>query len=235
MLFRSLSAITAPEALAGFLKRIPFNSLEEMYAAIGYGGYTTQKAIHRVRDEIAAQHRAAAARTAEQSAAKPAEKPVQKSGRKVKSEKGIIVEGLDNCLVKFAKCCTPVPGDPIVGFITRGYGVSVHRQDCPNAHQDRQQENAGRWLAVSWGDDTHETYATDLEVISKDRDGLLTDISTVFSSTKTSIRGLNVKTTTDGFALFSVTAMVPDLERLSVIINRLTQIPGVIKVSRPAG
>ncbi len=223
----AIASVTAPAVLPNFLKRTSFGTLDDMYAAIGYGGYTAQKAVHRARDELAAQNRMTAEKAAVEEA-KPKAAPV-------KQEKGIIVEGLDNCLVKFSKCCTPVPGDPIVGFITRGYGVSVHRQDCPNALPSRQKETAGRWLKVTWGSDTHETYATELEITAKDRDNLLMDISTVFSSTKTSIKGLNVKTTVDGFALFSVTAMVTDKTQLDTIMTKLHQISGVIKVARPAG
>ena len=168
--------------------------------------------------------------------AKPAEPAKQSPApKRVKSEQGIIVEGLDNCLVKFSKCCTPVPGDPIVGFITRGYGVSVHRQDCPNAAPERQKEAPGRWLKVSWGEDTHETYSTDLELLTKDRDGMLMDVSTAFSTTKTNIRGLTVKTTADGFALISATVQVADKAQLDQVMTRLHQISGIIKVSRPAG
>ena len=234
----SLSALTAPDVLPAFLKRISFGSLDEMYAAIGYGGYTAQKAVHRARDELAAQNRAAADKAAQERAAQQKqEQPTETSAQKkrTKSEKGIIVEGPDNCLVKFSKCCTPVPGDEIVGFITRGYGVSVHRKDCPNAAQERQQNEQGRWLKVTWGDDIHESYSTDLEILAKDRDNLLMDISSALSTTKTPLKSLTVKTTADGFALFLTTAMVTDKAHLDTVMNRLHQISGVMKVSRPAG
>ena len=137
----TVAQITAPDVLPSILKRVSFQTLDEMYAAIGYGGLTSQKAANRVRDELLHINRAAAmAKAAEEAAAKAAlaAKAAQEAKqpnmpRKVKSEKGIVVEGLSNCLVKFSKCCAPVPGDEIVGFITRGYGVSVHRKDCPNA------------------------------------------------------------------------------------------------------
>ena len=98
-----------------------------------------------------------------------------------------MVEGLTNCLVKFSKCCTPVPGDDIVGFITRGYGVSVHRADCPNAARPPKPDEAGRWIKVSWGSDTKESYRTALEIIAKDRINLIMDVSTALSSTKTHV------------------------------------------------
>ncbi len=141
-----------------------------------------------------------------------------------KSEDGIVVQGLSNCLVKFSKCCTPVPGDDIVGFITRGYGVSVHRADCPNAAPERRRpEEAGRWVKVSWGKDVKQSYQTSL------------DVSAVLSSTQTRVAGLNAKTTADGFALIHLEIFVADSEQLSAVMRRLHQISGVMKVDRPAG
>ena len=156
--------------------------------------------------------------------------------RRSKSEKGIIVEGLSNCLVKFSKCCTPVPGDEIVGFITRGYGVSVHRRDCPNAAQDRRTgADQGRWIKVTWSDDIREAYSTALEVVCKDRPNLLVDISTALSTTKVSITGMNVHATADGFAIFHVTISVTDAKQLDQVMRKLHGISSVMKVNRPAG
>ena len=165
---------------------------------------------------------------------KPADTP--KQPKAVKSEQGIIVEGLDNCLVKFSKCCTPVPGDDIVGFITRGYGVSVHRADCPNAAPERRRpEEAGRWVKVSWGKDVKQSYQTSLDIYAKDRIDLVLDVSAVLSSTQTRVAGLNAKTTADGFALIHLEIFVADSEQLSAVMRRLHQISGVMKVDRPAG
>ena len=152
------------------------------------------------------------------------------------SEQGIVVEGLSNCLVKFAKCCTPVPGDDIVGFITRGYGVSVHRTDCPNADPARRKpEEEGRWIKVSWDDSTRENYSTTLEVVAKDRLNLIMDISTVLSSTKTWVTNMSVRTTNDGFALITIEVGVSDSTQLSTVRRRLEQVSGVLRVTRPAG
>lgn len=147
------------------------------------------------------------------------------------------MEGLDNCLVKFSKCCTPVPGDEIVGFITRGYGVSVHRADCPNASEERrgQPDQAGRWIKVSWGSDTNESYPTVLEVLCKDRQGLLLDISAALSTTHTFVLGVNTRSTEDGFAVIRLEIRVKDGEQLRAVMNRLHQISGALQVSRPAG
>ena len=175
----TMSQVTAADALPAILKRLSFQTLDELYAAIGYGGYTALKAVNRIRDELQQMSRAAAIEKAAQAAeeAKAVQTGKPPAPRRSKSEKGIIVEGLSNCLVKFSKCCTPVPGDEIVGFITRGYGVSVHRRDCPNAAQDRRTgADQGRWIKVTWSDDIREAYSTALEVVCKDRPNLLVDI-----------------------------------------------------------
>ena len=146
------------------------------------------------------------------------------------------MEGLSNCLVKFSKCCTPVPGDEIVGFITRGYGVSVHRKDCPNADPARHPESdQGRWIKVSWGEDIHETYTTSLEVVCKDRTGLIMDVSSVFSTSKISVSNMSSRSTADGFAIIFVTFSVSDAKQLDQLMRKLNQISSVMKVNRPAG
>ena len=166
---------------------------------------------------------------------KPADTP--KQPKTVKSEQGIIVEGLDNCLVKFSKCCTPVPGDDIIGFITRGYGVSVHRCDCPNASEEKRSQpgQEGRWIKVSWGGDTNDSYPTILEVVCKDRQGLLLDISAALSTTNTFVLGINSRSTEDQFAIFRLEIRVKDGAQLKSVMNKLNQISGVLKVNRPAG
>ena len=228
--------ITDPAVLPVLLKRLRFQSLDEMYAAIGYGGYTALKAVNRIREELRHMNRVAAvAKAAKEAAEKAAKEPKPAPARKVKSEKGIIVEGLSNCLVKFSKCCSPVPGDEIVGFITRGYGVSVHRKDCPNANPERNPSEQGRWIKVSWSDDCFDSYNTALEVICKDRPNLLVDISTVLSTCKASVTGLNIHTTADGFALFHMVIAVSDAKQLNQIIRKIYNISSVMKVNRPAG
>ena len=234
----SLSQITPPNVLPSILKRVSFQSLDEMYAAIGYGGCTALKAVNRIRDELLQISRAAAVEKASQeaAAAKEAQEGRPPAPQKSKSEKGLIVEGLSNCLVKFSKCCTPVPGDAIVGFITRGYGVSVHRKDCPNADPDRRTAaEQGRWIKVTWSDDVYESYTTSLEVVCKDRNNLLVDISTALSSCKVSVTSLNSHITTDGFAIFHIAISVSNAAHLDQVMRKIHQISGVMKVGRPAG
>ena len=238
----TMAQITPADVLPGLLKRVSFQSLDEMYAAIGYGGYTALKAVNRIKDGLVQMSKAAAVEKAAETAAKEAERgkdaqeSKQPAPKKVKSEKGIVVEGLSNCLVKFSKCCTPVPGDEIVGFITRGYGVSVHRKDCPNAAPDRRTEaDQGRWIKVSWGEDVYENYNTSLEVVCKDRPGLLVDISSVLSTCKISVSNVSGHTTADGFAIFALTISVTDAKELDMVMRKIHGISSVMKVNRPAG
>ena len=233
----AMKEVMDPELLTNVLRRTSYGTLEELYAAIGYGGFTAQKAVSRIQGElgrIAAKHHQEE-KAAELMEEKPeAPKPVQ---RKVRSEQGIIVEGLDNCLVKFSRCCTPVPGDEIVGFITRGYGVSVHRCDCPNASEERRRlpGQEGRWIKVSWGSDTLDSYPTSLELVCKDRNNLILDISTVLSTTNTRVSAIQSRTGADQFVNIHLEISIRDQQQLRDVMNRLHQISGVLEVTRPAG
>ena len=233
----TLKELTAEENLPVILKRLSFKSLDDMYAAIGYGGVTSLKLIGRLREDI---QRILHQHQAERQAEVPVEGQPEVTRPAVPvrehSEQGIVVQGLSNCLVKFSKCCSPVPGDEIVGFITRGYGVSVHRKDCPNADPARRPpEEAGRWIKVSWGGKTRESYRTNLQVVSKDRPNLLVDISTILSAAKVHVSSLNARSTADGFALISLAVDVSDSQQLQAVMRRLEQISGVMRVTRPAG
>ena len=117
--------------------------------------------------------------------------------------------------------CTPVPGDPVVGFITRGYGVSVHRADCPNASEEKRKEQPDRWIHVSWGTDTNDSYPTTIEAVCKDRLNLLLDISAALSTTKTFVLGLNSRSTEDGFAIIRIEIQIKDGAQLSTLMNKL--------------
>ena len=241
----SMKDVLDPEFLPVLLKKVAYPTLEDLYAAIGYGGFTAQKAVSRIQGELQRrqqqrQHQqqlleAKKKKKKEEPAKAPDAAKQQKQPKAVKSEQGIIVEGLDNCLVKFSKCCTPVPGDDIVGFITRGYGVSVHRADCPNASAEKRAEQPNRWIRVSWGTDTNDSYPTTIEAVCKDRLNLLLDISAALSSTKTFVLGLNTRSTEDGFAIIRVEVRIKDGTQLNNLMNKLHQISGVLKVTRPVG
>ena len=234
----SMKDITDPEVLPGILKKVSYASLDEMYAAIGYGGFTAQKAVSRMQGEL---QRVAKLHQAEKLAAEAAEAkeeaaPPSPAKKKAKSEQGIVVEGLDNCLVKFSKCCTPVPGDEIVGFITRGYGVSVHRADCPNAvtGQSRPEEK-GRWIKVSWDAGSLNTYKATVELIGKDRTGLAMDVATILASAKINALSFTANALPDGYAKISLVIEVRTQSEVTTIMNKLNQIKGVYQVARVSG
>ncbi|MBM6723680.1 MULTISPECIES: RelA/SpoT family protein [Oscillospiraceae] len=239
----SLAAITAEDVLPFILKKVRFGSLDELYAAIGYGGMSAQKAVVRVKDEMARLNRLHAEQAAAErempddsiypATGNPPPAPM-KNGKKDQS--GIIVEGIDNCLVKFAKCCTPVPGDPVVGFITRGFGVSVHRCDCPNADPARRKpEEAGRWVQVRWAEGELASYRTSLEMSAKDRDGLTLDVAMVLSAAKVKTTSLSARSMPDGYANVNIVLEVKNQSELTAVINKLGQIQGVYQVKRAAG
>ncbi len=234
-----LSQVANDEMFLPTLRKMGAGSLEDLYASIGYGGMTALKAANRIREEWLRVNKdkadkLAAEKMAEESAAAvtPA-KPIHKVTR---SDSGIIVEGIDNCLVKFAKCCSPVPGDDVIGFITRGFGVSVHRSDCTNAAESRRSaDEKDRWLAVSWIESEQSNYETSLEVIAKDRDGLALDVTMALTTAKVKVQSFAARGTADGYAIVSIVLVVKDKQELASITNKLNQIPGVYQVKRTTG
>ncbi len=239
----TFAAITAEDALPSILRKTRFNTLDELYATIGYGGLTAQKSVVRVKEELTRlgrvkEERAAAERLAAGGVVFPASAAASAPKGPVKSDTGIIVEGIDNCLVKFAKCCTPVPGDDVIGFITRGFGVSVHRTDCPNASPTRRAaDEPGRWVNVSWvgSDAVSCCYQTTLELSAKDRDGLAMDVTMALSTVKVKVDSFSARSMPDGYAAISISLQVKDKGELSGVINKLSQISGVYQVKRATG
>ena len=239
----SMASITAEEVLPFILRKVRFGTLDELYAAIGYGGTTATKAVARVKDELLRLGRlneakmVQAGKTTAESLNIPQTVSVDSlRGSNKHSDSGIIVEGLGNCAVKFAKCCTPVPGDPVVGFITRGYGVSVHRMDCPNAAPEkRKPDEADRWVRVAWLEENLPSYKTALELAAKDRDGLALDVTMALSAAKVKVSALSARSTADGNALINVVLEVRDREELNSVVNRLHQIQSVYEVRRNSG
>jgi GTP pyrophosphokinase len=247
----SISEVLESGQLEIILRKLKYNALDDLYAAIGYGGITAAKAAGRAREELMRVARERKERAAQEALNQQADTlaetqiahvattlptPPPKPKKVTHSKTGIIVEGLDNCLVKFAKCCTPVPGDPVIGFITRGYGVSVHRQDCPNADQSKvPQEEKGRWLKVSWGESEQTAYKTSLEVSAKDRQNLALDIAAALSACKVRVENFNARGLPDGYAMVSIALYVANQGELNGVINKLNNIAGVMAVKRAAG
>ena len=220
------------ELLQTCIKKLSVASLDDMYAAIGYGGLTSTRAVNRFKDEIAR-----AARQPHKTALdRLNEAAERRTARPLKAVHGILVEGMGNCLIKFSRCCTPVPGDPIVGFITRGQGISIHRADCPNyLNSVCAGENKGRWLHVAWAPNPTDLYVTALRIVARDRSGLVLDIATVLNSLNAKVRSLNARGVADGNAMVYVALEVPDLASLKLIMGRLSALGGVRSVERGTG
>ena len=241
----SLAMISPEDVLPRILKKVQFNSLEDLYAAIGYGGMTALKAVNRIRNEMLQITRERKEQNALQELLQPESETIHVKTslpaepappKKHHSKNGIIVDGLDNCLVKFAKCCTPVPGDPVVGFITRGYGVSVHRQDCPNADPAKRKESEkGRWVPVSWGQSEQDFYQTTLDISAKDRPNLFLDVAAALSAAKIRVDTLSAKGTPDGFALVTALISIRNREELDSVIKKLSSVRDVLNVQRARG
>ncbi len=227
----SLDDVLDEEILAPILKRLSYTSTEDMYAAIGYGGITVGRVANRLRDEI--KNAKPDRKTALDKVAAAAERREQNAKKEGKAVHGILVEGLDNCLIKFSRCCTPVPGDDIIGFITRGQGVSIHRKDCSNYQKSlANAENEGRWIRVSWARETTDSYVTTLTIASKDRSGLVMDIATVLNALNAKVRNLSSRNTGGNLALTVITLEVKNAAEVRYIMGRLQAIPAVTSVTR---
>ena len=217
-----LSALSDPELAPQLLKKLSFDNWDDMYAAIGYGGLTAAKAVGRIRDDI---NKAVKAQNEE----KQLLKPMAEAGKVSRhAANGVIVEDIGSCMIKFAKCCTPVPGDDIVGFITKGFGVSVHRTDCPNAQGRNDPRQSGRWVRVSWANQEEQPFDTTLELECQTRDGLLLDLATVMTSTRVRVKELNGKDLPDGHSIFTVRFEVKNVQELEAIRNRLMNVRSVL-------
>ena len=221
--------IMGDDILPLILKRLSFATLDDLYAAIGYGGVTATRTVNRIRDEILRSQKAEQ-KTALDKINEQAERRNKKQRRAVH---GVLVEGLDNCLIKFSRCCTPGPGDDIIGFIPRGAGVSIHRTDCENYIASRiQPENRDRWITVNWADRTTDEYSTTLLLLSTQRSGLVMDVATALNALNAKVRTLTARDIENNRSTVTVTVEVHDVSELRLMIGRLSAIRGVIRVSR---
>ncbi len=202
-------------------------------ASIGYGGMTATRSVNRMKDELLRLHHASEKKTVLDKVTEAAERRETQAKKKVKPVHGVLVEGLDNCLIKFSRCCTPIPGDEIAGFITRGQGVSIHRCDCENyIRRSDHPEGEGRWIKVEWADDINETYTTTIKVVSHERSGLIMDIATALNALNAKVRSMNARDIEGSKSVVSITLEVKNLDALRTVINRLSSIRGVSEVSR---
>jgi len=216
------------------LKKYTFNTLDDVFSAIGYGGITASRVVSRLKEEYK--------KTEEyKKAVKPEELEEQsseaaaaqtKSGKKKKSapESGIIVKGIDNCLVRLSRCCNPVPGDAIIGYITRGRGVSIHRSDCINIINNMDKD--GRLIEVSWYTANNAAYKADITLMANDRTSLLLEVTNAIAEAKIPLKAINARTTKDQIAIMNLTLEITDTEQLEKIIKKLKKIDSIFEVTR---
>ena len=224
------NAMNIPEKeLEDFLSKvnlkIQVNTLEDFYAAIGYGGIQLWKIMPRIRELYQ--------KIYGKQNTEPVAVPTPQQTHRKKVGSGVIVEGMDDVLIKFSRCCNPVPGDDIIGFITRGYGVSIHKCGCTNVPEDvSKAEEPERWVSAHWEQSVREVFQTSLEIIGMDRTGFLADVSNQLSALHIMIRSLNCKELPGGMAIINVTIDVTDTAHLKSIISRLSGVRGITSINR---
>ena len=216
------------ELAQSLLKKLSFDTWDDMYAAIGYGGLTAVKTVGRIRDDIT---KAVKETKVSQNPLKTNPEP-ESAKRNRHAVNGVIVEDIDSCMIKFAKCCTPVPGDAIVGFITKGFGVSVHRADCPNTIGAHDPEQAARWVRVRWDQVEEQPFDTTLELDCITRDGILLDVATVMTTARVRVKELSGKDVPGGHSVFTIRFEVKNVAELESIRNRLLNIRDVLASRR---
>ena len=191
-----------------------------MYAAIGYGGLQIARLLPKMKEEY-------------QKLRESEPKPVTVEIQRMHSSEGVVVEGIDNCPIKFAKCCTPLPGDEIVGFVTRGFGVSIHKKDCQNVRESmRHPENTARWVKAYWDDAVRENYKATLDLVCMDRANLVSDIALALGDMRVPIYSLTARSAEHGRARMSVTVGITNTEHLNNVVAKLKKVKDVISVTR---
>ena len=221
-----LTALSDPDLEEHLLRKLSFADWDDMYAAIGYGGLTATKAVGRIRDDIM---KAIKAQNTEKLTQGPLRLKPDAEGVPLNRHgiNGVIVEDIESCMIKFAKCCTPVPGDAIVGFITKGFGVSVHRADCPNAANREDPRQASRWVRVRWATQDEQPFETTLELDCITRDGLLLDVAMVMTTARVRVKELVGKDLPGGRSMFTVRFEVKNVAELETIRKKLLAIRDV--------
>ncbi len=225
----SRNGIRLPDAeMADFLnqisERLHYANLEEFYAAIGYGGIRLSKIMPRVKEAYSKLLRES----------RGAEVPeITPEVKRSKSSEGVVVEGIDNCLIKLSQCCTPLPGDEIIGFITRGHGVSIHKRDCNNVPPIIENaEEPERWVKAYWATGQKESFKSSLQILAIDRSGMLADITVALASMRVMLHSVNARESKGGNCIIDVTVSTENLDHLKNIITRLSKIPDVVTVDR---
>jgi GTP pyrophosphokinase len=216
-----LSDEELPDFMEEIARRLHQNTPDEMYAAIGYGGLSVAHCMPRIKEEYAK------LRTADEP------KLATVNVKLPHATDGVVVEGIDNCPIKFAKCCNPLPGDEIVGFVTRGFGVSIHKKSCANVSASmRDPLNGDRWVRAYWADDIRENYKATVEIDALDRAGLVGDVALALEDMRVPIYAMNARQAEHGRAMMSLTVGINNTDHLTNVVARLSKIRDVLKVTR---
>ena len=224
-----LSTLTKNDLIEPLFKRLSVQSLDDIYALVGFGGASTQQVLNRLVDEYKKHNKTEAPPIAENKAEEAPQKPKPSS-----SSNGVIVKGESGMLVRFARCCNPLPGDKIVGYITRGRGVSVHRADCVSL-KDSSVETE-RLIEVEWEDQPKESsYEAEIRVIAYNRTGLLAELSVLFASQEIPVNAISAHAAKNQTYIFNVSLVIHSTQQLSKLIRDIQKIPDVIEVNRVAG
>ncbi len=222
-----VSELLKPEWIQVILEKYKFASLEDLYASIGFGGISDKKVMARLLNEYRKEHEV-------EDLEQKIEELVRAKPTKMKpSKNGIYVKGIENCLVKLSKCCNPLPGDEIVGYITKGRGVSVHRKDCINVKDLLGQEE--RMIEVYWAEEVKAQYTVEIEIFANDRSGLLRDIVKQIENYKVKLTGVNSKTNKDDTAIIDMMLETASMEDLNRLMNSFRKVESVYDVYRKRG
>lgn len=220
--------ITKQQWMNQVIKKLKVNSIDDLYASIGYGGILINQQVLPKLKEL---HRQSKKEEKVSEEKNIVVKPKANTKVKRKDGQGVRVKGIDNILVRFGKCCTPVPGDEIVGFITRGRGVTVHRSDCVNIINEH--ESVDRFIDVEWDEDRQKkVYETEIQIISSERKGLLLEVTNVLSDINLEVTAVSAKTNKDRFIVVNLTVEITNVSQLDKLINKIRSMRGVVDVYR---
>ncbi len=227
----TLSELTKNEWLDKLLRRYTLNNVDDLYAAVGFGGLATNQVLSRLCEEYRKNAKPEELPQAQHAVeAKPQEKSSRKKKKNPNAGCGVIVKGEDNMLVRLSKCCNPVPGDDIVGYITRGRGVSVHRSDCTNLKDES--FSPERLIDVAWENAEDETFIAEIQIVAVDRDGLLADLVNAMTKLDMPLLGVNARVGKNGLATVSLRTQITGTQQLEQIIRHFQKLPEVMEVFR---